>query len=74
MNSELDTFFLIMDKMFDILDYIECKYKNDKKFVEIELEDKTKYILNDNYIEKDYTFITNYSKIYRKDCMLILNN
>jgi len=74
MNSELDTFFLIMDKMFDMLDYIECKFRNDTKIVEIELENKTKYILNDNYIEKDYTLITNYSKIYRKDCMLILNN
>lgn len=69
MNSELDTLFLLIDKMFDLLNYIECKFKKDKKFVEIELEDKTKYILNDNYIENDYTLITNYSKIYRKDCM-----
>ena len=55
MNSELDTLFLLIDKMFDLLNYIECKFKKDKKFVEIELEDKTKYILNDNYIENDYT-------------------
>ncbi len=67
MNSGLDTFFLIMDKMFDILDYVENKFKRNKKIVEIELGNIT--TSNCNYIEKDYTLITCYSKKYRTDCM-----
>lgn len=66
MNSEFDTLFIILDKIFDILDYVENRFKRKERFVEIELENKTK--LRDNYIEKDYTLITCYSKINRKDC------
>jgi hypothetical protein len=69
MNPEFDTLFLIIDKMFDILDYVENKFKRKKRYVEIEMENKTKNILDENYIEKDYTLITFYSKINKKDCM-----
>lgn len=68
MNTEFDTLFLILDKMIDIIDYVENRFKGNEKFVEIELENKTKHLLTENYIEKDYTLFTCYSRINKKDC------
>ena len=72
MNSELDTLFIILDKIIVGIEYIENKFKNENKSVEIELKNVKKDKrdkLKENYIEKDYTLITSYYKIYKKDYM-----
>jgi hypothetical protein len=68
MNSGFDTFFILLDKMIEVLDYIETQFKKEDKYTEIEMKNRKKYVCN-NYIENGYTLVTNYSKMCKKDYM-----
>ena len=67
MNSGFDTLFIILDKMMEVLDYIETQFKKEDKYIEIEMKNRKKKVCGNTYIEKDYTLFINYSKICKKD-------